>query len=60
MSKDEVIMTFGRYSGRFVHTLPSSYLYWLIETFEGTSKHAEIIEAAIEEHNYREHYGHYE
>ena len=53
-------MKFGKFQGRTIDKLPSSYLMWIIETFENDPYKQDIYDAACEEHNFREHYGHWE
>ena len=57
---DTVIIKFGKYAGKRVAELPSSYLRWLSVTFDGDIRYTELLEAVNAEYSYREHYGHFE
>jgi hypothetical protein len=47
------IMPFGKYKGRYLHTLPSSYLLWLAENCDWNEQ---ICEEADEEWQHRDRY----
>ena len=49
----EIILPWGRFKGKYLHSCPSSYLKWLAEGCEWDDK---ICEAADEEWQHRERY----
>jgi len=52
-----IVIPFGKYKGKFITELPSSYLHWLAEN----SDKEDICQAADEEYRYRnDHDGHWE
>lgn len=55
MSKDDLIMPFGKYKGRSLYTLPSSYLLWIAENLhENTPLNKKIVIEADTEYQFRE------
>ena len=53
--QSEVRMIFGRYSGRYIHQIPSSYLKWVAaEWKEGTAYEKSVVVEADEEWQWRE------
>jgi len=50
-------MPFGKFKGKPIHEIPSSYLLWAAENFrEDSDFHRRVVKACDEEWQYREKY----
>ncbi len=51
--REEFVMPFGQHKGSYIHTLPSTYLFWLAQNCDWWE---DVQLAADEEYQYREQY----
>jgi len=57
MTNPEMIVTFGKFKGRMIEEIPSSYLRWLAEN----AHEEDVAQEADAEYVYRtDHHGHFE
>ena len=54
---DSQVIPFGKaHKGKSIANCPSSYLRWIVDTFESDIQYHYLAEAAEEELNHRDHY----
>ena len=53
-SSSELVIPFGKYCGKKIEELPSSYLKWMMNHMNGNE---DLVEAAFDEYEYRSRWG---